>query len=232
MAKLTKRRRIANEKIDKTRRYPLEEAVTFLNDLAKTSKFRESLDVAINLGIDPRRSDQIVRGATTLPHSIGKEIRVAVFADGDQVNAAEEAGADIVGLEDLAEQVKKGNLDFDVVLATPDSMKVLGPLGRILGPRGLMPNVKTGTVTNDMSVAVKNAKSGQVQFRADRGGVIHGCIGQVGQDPQVVKANVSALLEDLRRARPAASKGTYFKKITLSSTMGPGIMIEEPSISS
>jgi len=232
MAKLSKRRRIANEKIDNARRYPLEEAVEFLNELAKTSKFRESLDVAINLGIDPRRSDQIVRGATTLPHSIGKEIRIAVFADGDQAKAAEKAGADIVGLEDLAEQVKKGNLDFDVVLATPDSMKVLGPLGRILGPRGLMPNVKTGTVTNDMAIAVKNAKSGQVQFRADRGGVIHGCIGQVGQDPQVVKANVSALLEDLRRARPASSKGTYFKKITLSSTMGPGIMIEETSISS
>lgn len=232
MAKLSKRRRIANEKIDNARRYPLEEAVEFLNELAKTSKFRESLDVAINLGIDPRRSDQIVRGATTLPHSIGKEIRVAVFADGDQAKAAEKAGADIVGLEDLAEQVKKGNLDFDVVLATPDSMKVLGPLGRILGPRGLMPNVKTGTVTNDMAIAVKNAKSGQVQFRADRGGVVHGCIGQVGQDPQVVKANVSALLEDLRRARPASSKGTYFKKITLSSTMGPGIMIEETSISS
>ncbi len=232
MAKLSKRRRIANEKIDNARRYPLEEAVEFLNELAKTSKFRESLDVAINLGIDPRRSDQIVRGATTLPHSIGKEIKVAVFADGDQAKTAEKAGADIVGLEDLAEQVKKGNLDFDVVLATPDSMKVLGPLGRILGPRGLMPNVKTGTVTNDMAVAVKNAKSGQVQFRADRGGVVHGCIGQVGQDPQIVKANVSALLEDLRRARPASSKGTYFKKITLSSTMGPGIMIEETSISS
>ncbi|MDE0093905.1 MAG: 50S ribosomal protein L1 [Gammaproteobacteria bacterium] len=232
MAKLSKRRRIANEKIDNARRYPLEEAVEFLNELAKTSKFRESLDVAINLGIDPRRSDQIVRGATTLPHSIGKEIRVAVFADGDQAKAAEKAGADIVGLEDLAEQVKKGNLGFDVVLATPDSMKVLGPLGRILGPRGLMPNVKTGTVTNDMAVAVKNAKSGQVQFRADRGGVVHGCIGQVGQDPHIVKANVSALLEDLRRARPASSKGTYFKKITLSSTMGPGIMIEETSISS
>ncbi|MDE0645876.1 MAG: 50S ribosomal protein L1 [Gammaproteobacteria bacterium] len=232
MAKLSKRRRIANEKFDNARRYPLEEAVEFLNELAKTSKFRESLDVAINLGIDPRRSDQIVRGATTLPHSIGKEIRVAVFADGDQAKAAEKAGADIVGLEDLAEQVKKGNLDFDVVLATPDSMKVLGPLGRILGPRGLMPNVKTGTVTNDMAVAVKNAKSGQVQFRADRGGVVHGCIGQIGQDPHIVKANVSALLEDLRRARPASSKGTYFKKITLSSTMGPGIMIEETSISS
>ena len=195
MAKLSKRRRIANEKFDNARRYPLEEAVEFLNELAKTSKFRESLDVAINLGIDPRRSDQIVRGATTLPHSIGKEIRVAVFADGDQAKAAEKAGADIVGLEDLAEQVKKGNLDFDVVLATPDSMKVLGPLGRILGPRGLMPNVKTGTVTNDMAVAVKNAKSGQVQFRADRGGVVHGCIGQIGQDPHIVKANVSALLE-------------------------------------
>ena len=232
MAKLSKRRRAASEKIDKTRCYSLEEAVQFLSELAKLTKFRESLEVAINLGIDPRRSDQIVRGATTLPHSIGKAIRVAVFAGGDQAKAAEEAGADIVGLEDLAEQVKKGNLDFDVVLATPDSMKVLGPLGRILGPRGLMPNAKTGTVTNAMAVAVKNAKSGQVQFRADRGGVIHGCIGQVGQDAQLVKENVSALLEDLRRARPPSSKGTYFKKITLSSTMGPGIMIEEASVSS
>ena len=230
MARLTKRQKLAVDKVDGDKKYDVAEAVSVLSELAKSTKFKESLDVAVNLGIDTRKQDQMVRGSTTLPHSIGKTVRVAVFASGDQAEAAKEAGADEVGLEDLAEAVKAGNYDFDVVLATPDSMRVLGPLGRILGPRGLMPNPKSGTVTNDMSVAVKNAKSGQVQFRADRGGVIHGCVGQVGQDPTQVKENIAALLDDLKKARPPASKGTYLKKITLSSTMGPGMTLEESTL--
>ncbi|MXZ44351.1 MAG: 50S ribosomal protein L1 [Gammaproteobacteria bacterium] len=230
MSKLSKRQKLFAEKVDHTRRYPVDEAVKILNEIAQSTKFKESLEIAINLGIDPRRSDQLVRGATTLPHGIGKTVKVAVFADGDQADAATAAGADVVGAEDLVESVKKGNYDFDVVLATPSSMRLLGQLGRILGPRGLMPNAKSGTVTNDMSVAVKNAKSGQVQFRADRGGVIHGCIGQIGQSPEQVKDNIVALVDDLKRSRPASAKGTYFKKVTLSSTMGPGVMLEETSI--
>lgn len=230
MTSITKRKKLAQEKIDTSRRYPVDEAVTVLSELAQSTKFKESLDVAVNLGIDPRRSDQIVRGATTLPHTIGKVIRVAVFAAGDQAKEAEDAGADIVGQEDLAESIQQGNLDFDVVLSTPASMRIIGKLGRVLGPRGLMPNAKTGTVTDQIAQAVKNAKSGQVRFRADRGGVIHGCIGQVGQDPQQIKENVAALLEDLKKLRPAASKGTYLKKITLSSTMGPGLTLEESSL--
>ncbi len=230
MVKLNKRQKAIQETVDFNRKYSVEEAVTLLNKLAKTTKFKESLDVAVNLGIDPRRSDQIVRGATTLPHGIGKEVKVAVFAAGEQAQAAKDAGADVVGLEDLAERVTKGDYDFDVVLATPSSMRVMGKLGRILGPRGLMPNAKSGTVTNDMTVAVKNAKSGQVQFRADRGGVVHGCVGQVGQEPAHIKENIAALLEDLKKARPAAAKGTYLKKITLSSTMGPGMVLEGASI--
>lgn len=230
MSKLSKRKKLFAEKVDHTRRYPVDEAVKILNEIAQATKFKESLEIAINLGIDPRRSDQLVRGATTLPHGIGKTVKVAVFADGDQAEAATAAGADVVGSEDLVESVKKGNYDFDVVLATPGSMRLLGQLGRILGPRGLMPNAKSGTVTNDMTVAVKNAKSGQVQFRADRGGVIHGCIGQIGQSPEQVKDNIVALVDDLKRSRPASAKGTYFKKVTLSSTMGPGVMLEESSI--
>ncbi len=230
MSKLSKRKKLFEEKVDHTRRYDVEEAVKILNEIATKTKFKESLEIAINLGIDPRRSDQLVRGSTILPHGIGKTVKVAVFADGDQAEAASAAGADVVGLEDLVESVKKGDYDFDVVLATPSSMRLLGQLGRILGPRGLMPNAKSGTVTNDMAVAVKNAKSGQVQFRADRGGVIHGCVGQVGQTPEQVKDNIVALVDDLKRARPASAKGTYFKKVTLSSTMGPGVMLEEASI--
>ncbi|MYD45360.1 MAG: 50S ribosomal protein L1 [Gammaproteobacteria bacterium] len=230
MSKLSKRKKLFAEKVDHTRRYDVEEAVKILNEIATNTKFKESLEIAVNLGIDPRRSDQLVRGSTILPHGIGKTVKVAVFADGDQAEAATAAGADVVGLEDLVENVKKGDYDFDVVLATPSSMRLLGQLGRILGPRGLMPNAKSGTVTNDMAVAVKNAKSGQVQFRADRGGVIHGCIGQVGQSPEQVKDNIVALVDDLKRARPASAKGTYVKKVTLSSTMGPGVMLEEASI--
>lgn len=230
MSKLTKRQKLFAEKVEQSRRYDVEEAVKILNEIAQATKFKESLEIAINLGIDPRRSDQLVRGSTILPHGIGKTIKVAVFADGEQAEEATAAGADVVGLEDLVERVKKGDYDFDVVLATPSSMRLLGQLGRVLGPRGLMPNAKSGTVTNDMAVAVKNAKSGQVQFRADRGGVIHGCIGQIGQNPTLVKENVTALVEDLKRARPASAKGTFFKKITLSSTMGPGVELEEASV--
>ena len=230
MAKLTRRQKTIQEKVDPSRQYDIQEAVLLLTELAKSTKFKESLDIAVNLGIDTRKQDQMVRGSTTLPHGVGKDVKVAVFAAGDQADAARDAGADVVGLEDLAESVKAGSYDFDVVLATPDSMRVLGPLGRILGPRGLMPNPKSGTVTNDMATAVKNAKSGQVQFRADRGGVIHGCVGQVGQDPIQIRDNVAALLEDLRKARPASAKGTFLRKVTLSSTMGPGVQLEQSSL--
>lgn len=230
MTKLGKRMREANEKVDRTKVYPIEEAVALLNDLAKTG-FAESIDVAVNLAVDPRKSEQAVRGATTLPHGSGKAVRVAVFAQGDNADKARAAGADVVGLEDLAERVNGGELDFDVVIASPDAMRVVGSLGRVLGPRGLMPNPKTGTVTADVETAVKNAKSGQVQFRADRGGIVHGRVGTVGFEPQHVKENLEALIQDLRRARPAASKGHYLKRITLSTTMGPGLRIDEGSLS-
>ena len=229
MAKLGKRMRTITEKVDRTRVYPIEEAVALLNDLAKTG-FAESIDVAVNLAVDPRKSDQAVRGATTLPHGSGKAVRVAVFAQGDNADKAQAAGADAVGLEDLAERINGGELDFDVVIASPDAMRVVGALGRVLGPRGLMPNPKTGTVTSDVETAVNNAKSGQVQFRADRGGIVHGRVGTVGFEPAKIKENIEALIGDLRRARPASSKGHYLKKITLSSTMGPGLRIDEASL--
>ena len=229
MAKTSKRMRAINEKLDRTKVYPIEEAVALLNDLAKTG-FAESIDVSVNLAVDPRKSDQSVRGATTLPHGSGKAVRVAVFTQGDNADKAVAAGADVVGLEDLAERVNGGELDFDVVIASPDAMRVVGALGRVLGPRGLMPNPKTGTVTVDVETAVRNAKSGQVQFRADRGGIVHGRVGTVGFEPQQVRENLEALLQDLRRARPASSKGHYLKKITLSTTMGPGIRIDESSL--
>lgn len=229
MAKLGKRMRTITEKVDRTKAYPIEEAVTLLNDLAKTG-FAESIDVAVNLAVDPRKSEQAVRGATTLPHGSGKEVRVAVFAQGDNADRAQAAGADVVGLEDLAERINGGELDFDVVIASPDAMRVVGSLGRVLGPRGLMPNPKTGTVTSDVETAVKNAKSGQVQFRADRGGIVHGRVGTVGFEPAQIKENIEALIGDLRRARPASSKGHYLKKITLSTTMGPGLRIDEASL--
>ena len=229
MAKPSKRMRANNAKLDRTRIYPIEEAVALLNDLA-TSGFAESIDVAVNLAVDPRKSEQAVRGATTLPHGSGKDVRVAVFAQGDSADKAVAAGADAVGLDDLRERINGGELDFDVVIATPDSMRVVGALGRVLGPRGLMPNPKTGTVTSDVETAVKNAKSGQVQFRADRGGIVHGRVGTAGFEPSRVRENVEALIRDLRRARPASSKGHYVKKITLSTTMGPGIRIDESSL--
>ncbi|MEN9805788.1 MAG: hypothetical protein RL756_296 [Pseudomonadota bacterium] len=229
MTRMTKRRRAIAEKIDRTRSYPILDAVSLLGELA-TSRFKESLDVAVNLGVDPRKSDQVVRGATTLPHGTGKTVRVAVFAQGNAADQASQAGADIVGFDDLADRIKGGNLDFDVVIATPDSMRVVGQLGKILGPRGLMPNPKTGTVTPDVATAVRNAKSGQIQFRTDRAGIIHGSVGQVGFEPDKIRDNLQALLADLRKAKPASAKGVYLKKITLSTTQGPGLVIDQSSL--
>jgi large subunit ribosomal protein L1 len=229
MARLTKRQRAIAEKVDREKAYPIDEAVTLLNDLAKT-KFAESFDVSINLGVDAKKSDQVVRGATTLPHGTGKSVRVAVFAQGENADKASAAGADKVGFEDLADEVKAGNLDFDVVIATPDAMRVVGQLGKVLGPRGLMPNPKTGTVTPDVELAVKNAKAGQVQFRTDKAGIVHGSVGQVGFQPAQIRENLEALVADLRKAKPAAAKGVYFKKLTLSTTMGPGLAIDQASL--
>ena len=229
MAKLTKRQRQFAEKIDAEKVYAIDEAVAVLNELS-TTKFKESFDISINLGVDPRKSDQVVRGATTLPHGTGKAIRVAVFAQGDNVEAAKAAGADKVGFEDLSEEIKAGTLDFDVLIATPDAMRLVGQLGKVLGPRGLMPNPKTGTVTPDVATAVKNAKAGQVQFRADKAGIVHGSVGQVGFEPAAVKENVEALLVDLKRAKPASAKGIYLQKVTLSTTMGPGVSIDQASL--
>ena len=229
MAKMTRHRKIIEEKVDYERAYPIAEAVALLNEISG-SKFNESLDISVNLGIDPKKSDQTERGATSLPHGSGKEIRVAVFAQGANADEAQEAGADVVGFEDLAEEIKKGELDFDVLIATPDSMRLVGQLGKVLGPRGLMPNPKTGTVTADVATAVSNAKSGQIQFRADRGGIVHGSVGKLGFDPLQIKENIEALISDLRKAKPASAKGVFLKKITLSSTMGPGLIIDEASI--
>ena len=229
MAKLTKRMRAIAEKVDRQKSYPIEEAVELLGSLAK-AKFKESFDISVNLGVDPRKSDQVVRGATTLPHGTGKDVRVAVFAQGENAEAATAAGADVVGFEDLAEKVKAGELDFDVVIATPDAMRVVGQLGKILGPRGMMPNPKTGTVTPDVATAVANAKAGQVQFRTDKAGIIHGSVGQVGFQAEHVKENVQALVQDLKKAKPASAKGVYLKKITLSTTMGPGVAIDQASL--
>ena len=229
MAKLSKRMQAIASKVDRAKLYPIDEAVSLLNDVAKT-KFKESIDVAVNLGVDPRKSDQAVRGATTLPHGTGKVTRVAVFAQGANADKARAVGADIVGFEDLAEKVKGGELDFDVVIATPDAMRIVGQLGKVLGPRGLMPNPKTGTVTPDVETAVRNAKSGQIQFRADKAGIVHGSVGKVGFGPKEIKENLEALLADLRKAKPASAKGIYLKKITLSTTMGPGVTIDQASL--
>ncbi len=229
MTRMTKRMRAIAEKVDPEKAYAIDEAVTLLNELSKT-KFKESFDVSINLGVDPRKSDQNVRGATTLPHGSGKAVRVAVFAQGENADKATAAGADKVGFEDLGEEIKGGNLDFDVVIATPDAMRIVGQLGKVLGPRGLMPNPKTGTVTQDVEEAVKNAKAGQVQFRTDKAGIIHGSVGQVGFEPNAIKENVEALLADLKKAKPASAKGVYLKKVTLSTTMGPGVAIDQASL--
>ncbi len=229
MARLTRRMKLVAEKVDRQKAYPIDEAVSLLTELSK-SKFKESFDVSVNLGVDPRKSDQVVRGATTLPHGTGKDVRVAVIAQGEAADQASAAGADVVGFEDLADSIKAGNLDFDVLIATPDSMRIVGQLGKILGPRGLMPNPKTGTVTPDVATAVGNAKAGQVQYRADRGGIVHGSVGQVGFSSEQVRENVQALIADLKKAKPAAAKGVYLKKITLSTTMGPGLSIDQASL--
>lgn len=229
MAKLSKRVRAFREKVDATKQYSIEEAVALLKEFS-TVKFQETVDVAINLGIDPRKSDQAVRGATTLPHGTGKDVRVAVFTQGEAAEAAKAAGADIVGMEDLAEQVKAGNMDFDVVIADPAAMRVVGQLGQILGPRGLMPNPKTGTVTPDVVGAVKNAKAGQVRFRADKGGIIHGGIGRVSFEASALKENLEALIADLKKVKPATAKGIYLQKVTLSTTMGPGVSVDASTL--
>ena len=229
MAKISKRSKLINEKVQIGKIYSAEEAVSLLNELSKV-KFKESLDVAVNLGIDPRKSDQVVRGASVLPNGTGKTVRVAVFAQGANAEAAKAAGADVVGMDDLAEQVQKGEFNFDVVIASPDAMRVVGRLGTILGPRGLMPNPKVGTVTPDVGQAVTNAKSGQVRYRADKAGIVHCSIGQVGFDATAVKENLMYLLADLKKAKPASSKGVYIKKVTLSSTMGPGLAVDHSAL--
>ena len=229
MAALTKRRKAAREKVDSTKSYVIDEALVLIKELAN-AKFPESIDVAVNLGVDPRKSDQVVRGSTVLPNGTGKTVRVAVFAQGENADKAKAAGADVVGFEDLAETVKGGQLDFDVVIATPDAMRVVGQLGQILGPRGLMPNPKVGTVTADVENAVKNAKAGQVRYRTDKAGIIHCPIGRVDFEVPALKENLAALLSDLKKGKPAASKGQYVKKLTVSSTMGPGLAVDRSSV--
>ena len=229
MAKLSKRRRAINEKIVAGKSYAIDDALTLIKELS-TVKFPETVDVAINLGIDPRKSDQIVRGATTLPHGSGKQVRVCVFAQGEAAESAKAAGAELVGMDELADDIKSGNMDFDVVIASPDAMRVVGMLGKVLGPRGLMPNPKSGTVTPDVASAVSNAKAGQVRFRADKNGIVHGGIGIVGFEPTALKENLEALMADLHKAKPASAKGIYVKKVTLSSTMGPGLLIDQASL--
>ena len=229
MTKLTKRRKLGREKVESTKTYEIDEALTLVKELA-SAKFPESIDVSVNLGVDPRKSDQVVRGSTVLPNGTGKSVRVAVFAQGENAEKAKAAGADIVGLEDLAEQVKGGDLNFEVVIATPDTMKVVGSLGQILGPRGLMPNPKVGTVTADVETAVRNAKAGQVRYRTDKAGIIHCPIGRADFDVPALKENLNALLADLKKAKPASSKGAYLKKLTVSSTMGPGVSVDRASV--
>lgn len=230
MSKLTKRQRLIQEKVAPGQYYPISDALDLLKSLPQGG-FLQTVDVAINLGVDPRKSDQAVRGATTLPHGTGKTVRVAVFAQGDNAEAAREAGADLVGMEDLAEQIKGGVMDFDVVIASPDAMRIVGQLGQVLGPRGLMPNPKTGTVTPDVVTAVKNAKAGQVRYRTDKNGIIHGGIGTIGFDVAAIKENLEALLLDLLKAKPSSAKGIYIKKVTVGTTMGPGLAIDQSSLS-
>ncbi|WP_305459997.1 50S ribosomal protein L1 [Photobacterium leiognathi] len=229
MAKLTKRMRVIREKVDATREYEINEAVALLKELA-TAKFNESVDVAVNLGIDARKSDQNVRGATVLPNGTGRDIRVAVFTQGANAEVAKEAGADLVGMEDLAEQVKKGEMNFDVVIASPDAMRVVGQLGTILGPRGLMPNPKVGTVTPNVAEAVKNAKAGQVRYRNDKNGIIHTTIGKVDFEAAQLQENLEALLVALKKAKPSSAKGTFIKKVSISTTMGAGVALDQNSL--
>jgi len=229
MAKSTKRAKLIKEKITAGKQYPIDEALALLQELS-TVKFKESVDVSVNLGIDARKSDQAVRGSTVLPNGTGKTVRVAVFTQGANADAAREAGADIVGMEDLAEEVKKGNMDFDVVIASPDAMRVVGTLGQILGPRGLMPNPKVGTVAQDIATAVKNAKAGQVRYRTDKAGIIHCQIGRADFEIGALKENLGALLTDLNKAKPTSAKGVYLKKISVSTTMGPGLPVDQASL--
>ena len=231
MAKLSKRQKLIREKVDNARAYSVDEAVALLVELGDSVKFKESVDVAVNLGVDARKSDQVVRSSTVLPHGTGKTVRVAVFTQGANAEKATAAGADIVGMDDLADQVKKGVMDFDVVIATPDAMRVVGQLGQILGPRGLMPNPKVGTVTPDVETAVRNAKAGQVRYRTDKNGIIHAPMGNVEFTAQNIKENLEALIADLKKAKPSSSKGIYLKKVTLSSTMGPGLAIDQSALS-
>ncbi len=229
MSKRSKRQRALRENLDRTQAHDISEALSLVKQMA-TAKFTESVDVSVNLGVDPRKSDQVVRGSTLLPHGTGKTTRVAVFAQGAAAEAAKEAGADIVGMEDLAEKVKGGDLSFDVVVAAPDAMRVVGQLGKILGPRGLMPNPKVGTVTPDVGEAVRKAKAGQVQFRTDKAGIVHCSIGKADFEVQALKENLDALLADLNKAKPSSAKGVYLSKVTVSSTMGPGVPVEKTSL--
>lgn len=229
MAKLSKRVQALRAKVDRNRMYAVAEALALVKDCA-TAKFDEAVDVSVNLGVDARKSDQVVRGSVVLPAGTGKSVRVAVFAQGEKAEAARAAGADVVGFDDLAEQVKGGNLNFDVCIATPDAMRVVGQLGQILGPRGLMPNPKVGTVTMDVTTAVKNAKAGQVQYRTDKGGIIHATIGRASFSVESLQQNLGALVEALVKAKPAAAKGVYLRKVAVSSTMGAGVRVEPGSI--
>ena len=229
MAAVVKRQKAWRDKLQPSRQYPIDEALTLVKELA-SAKFEESVDVAVNLGVDASKSDQQVRGSTIMPRGTGKKVRVAVFTQGKNADAAREAGADVVGLEDLAERVKQGQIDFDVVVASPDAMRVVGQLGQILGPRGLMPNPKVGTVTPDVATAVRNAKAGQVRYRCDKGGIIHASIGKATFEPAALKENLLALLADLQKAKPSTSKGVYVQRVTVSSTMGPGIAVDRASL--
>ncbi|MCX7254891.1 MAG: 50S ribosomal protein L1 [Burkholderiales bacterium] len=230
MPKISKRVAAFQAKVDRNKFYPIDEALTLVKECA-TAKFDESIDVAVQLGIDAKKSDQVVRGAVVLPAGTGKSVRVAVFAQGDKADQARAAGAELVGMEDLAEQIKGGKIDFDILIASPDTMRIVGALGQILGPRGLMPNPKVGTVTPDVATAVKNAKAGQVQFRVDKGGIIHATIGRRSFEPGALKSNLLALIDALQKAKPSSSKGVYLRKIAVSSTMGAGVRVEQSSIS-
>lgn len=229
MAKLTKKQKLWAEKVDRDASYDVIEGLNIVKELA-TAKFNESIDVSVRLGIDPRKSDQVVRGATVMPNGTGKDVRVAVFTGEANEAAAKEAGAEFVGMDELAAEIKGGMMDFDVVIASPDAMRVVGMLGQVLGPRGLMPNPKTGTVTPDVVGAIKNAKAGQVRFRADKAGIVHASIGTAGFDADKLKENLNALMDDLNKAKPASAKGTYVKKVTISSTMGPGLVVDQSSL--
>lgn len=229
MAKASKRVRAFQEKVDRSKLYPVDEALALLKEFA-TAKFNESIDVAVQLGVDPKKSDQVVRGSVVLPAGTGKTVRVAVFASGEKAEQAKAAGADVVGMEELAAQIKGGDIPFDVVIASPDTMRIVGSLGQILGPRGLMPNPKVGTVTPDVATAVKNAKAGQVQYRTDRAGIIHATIGRKSFSDADLKSNLVALIDALNKAKPVSSKGTYIRKVSLSSTMGAGVRVDQASI--